>query len=134
MPRKWTWIVVAGTLAAAGSGATALAKPSRPSMPSMPSMQVTPAPTVTQTFDKATFGPLDVTGTYKAERWKAKIKTQSVTDLYFTTTTLPPGTSTDWHSHPGPSLVIVKAGIVTNYMSSDPQCMGQVLALPQHSV
>src|SRR6201999_2093952 len=85
----------------------------------------------TQTFDKATFGPLDVTGTYKAERWKAKIKTQSVTDLYFTTTTLPPGTSTDWHSHPGPSLVIVKAGIVTNYMSSDPQCMGQVLSAGQ---
>jgi quercetin dioxygenase-like cupin family protein len=36
-----------------------------------------------------------------------------------------PGGSTGWHSHPGPSLILVLSGTVTNYSSGDPTCTGQ---------
>ena len=37
-----------------------------------------------------------------------------------------PGGSFGWHSHPGPSLVIVKAGTLTFYEASDPTCTPSV--------
>jgi len=33
-----------------------------------------------------------------------------------------PGGSTGWHSHPGPVVVLVKAGELTFYSSNDPTC------------
>src|SRR5262249_39961082 len=30
--------------------------------------------------------------------------------------------STGWHMHPGPSLILVVAGTVTNYLGADPSC------------
>ena len=38
----------------------------------------------------------------------------------------PPGSDTGWHSHPGPSLIFVVAGTVTNYTSGDRACRPQV--------
>jgi hypothetical protein len=78
--------------------------------------------TVTSTAFMATFDPLDVLGVSRPDRWRAKIETKGKTDLYITDNVIPPGGSTGWHSHPGPSLVIVKSGTVTDYMSSDPRC------------
>jgi hypothetical protein len=37
------------------------------------------------------------------------------TDVALVRATLEPGGSTGWHGHPGPSIVIVKSGIVTMY-------------------
>ena len=37
-----------------------------------------------------------------------------------------PGGSFGWHSHPGPSLVIVKSGTLTFYEASDPTCTPSV--------
>ena len=37
---------------------------------------------------------------------------------------LAPRGTTGWHSHPGPSLILVVAGTVTNYMGDDPTCTG----------
>ena len=39
--------------------------------------------------------------------------------------TIAPGGSFGWHSHPGPSLVIVKTGALTLYRADD--CTGQVV-------
>jgi quercetin dioxygenase-like cupin family protein len=36
-----------------------------------------------------------------------------------------PGGSTGWHSHPGPAVVLVKAGELTLYSSEDPTCTGE---------
>lgn len=36
-------------------------------------------------------------------------------DLVFTTSTIEPGGSTGWHSHPGPLLVAVQSGALTRY-------------------
>jgi quercetin dioxygenase-like cupin family protein len=45
-------------------------------------------------------------------------------DVYVAKNTIAPGADSGWHSHPGPSLVIVKSGTVTVYESSDPSCTG----------
>jgi quercetin dioxygenase-like cupin family protein len=36
-----------------------------------------------------------------------------------------PGGHTGWHSHPGPVVVLVKAGELTLYSSEDPTCAGR---------
>ena len=35
-----------------------------------------------------------------------------------------PGGTTGWHSHPGPSLIFVVSGTITNYLAKDPTCTG----------
>ena len=45
-----------------------------------------------------------------------------MTDLYVVNNTISPGGTTGWHSHPGPSLILVTAGMVTNYASDAPNC------------
>jgi quercetin dioxygenase-like cupin family protein len=37
-----------------------------------------------------------------------------------------PGGSFGWHSHPGPSLIIVKSGRLTFYRADDPTCTPEV--------
>jgi quercetin dioxygenase-like cupin family protein len=41
--------------------------------------------------------------------------------------TIPPGKTFGWHSHPGPSLVIVKAGTASFYLAADPTCTPHVV-------
>jgi len=43
--------------------------------------------------------------------------------------TFAPGGTTGWHVHPGPTLVIVKAGAVTNYSAAD--CTAQTYTAGQ---
>ena len=54
--------------------------------------------------------------------WKARIKTKGRSDLHVLQNTIAPGGTFGWHSHPGPSLVIVKSGTATVYMADDPTC------------
>jgi hypothetical protein len=56
------------------------------------------------------------------DRWKAQLKTQGQSDVYVVDNKFPPGASTGWHSHPGPSLILVVTGTVTNYPGNDPSC------------
>jgi quercetin dioxygenase-like cupin family protein len=57
-----------------------------------------------------------------AEFWRARIKTKGSSDLHVLQNTIAPGGTFGWHSHPGPSLVIVKAGTATYYLAADPTC------------
>jgi len=41
--------------------------------------------------------------------------------------TIAPGGTFGWHSHPGPSLVIVKSGTAAFYMADDPSCTPRVV-------
>ena len=59
--------------------------------------------------------------------WKARIKTKGSSDLHVLQNTIAPGGSFGWHSHPGPSLVIVKSGTATFYLASDPKCRPHVV-------
>jgi quercetin dioxygenase-like cupin family protein len=42
-----------------------------------------------------------------------------------------PGGHTGWHSHPGPVVVLVKAGELTFYDSDDPTCTGRTYSAGQ---
>ena len=56
------------------------------------------------------------------EPWKAKLRTHGQSDLYVVDNKFAAGGATGWHSHPGPSLILVVTGTVTNYLGDDPSC------------
>jgi hypothetical protein len=66
--------------------------------------------------------------------WNEVMKTVGATDLYVQQNTWDPATcgspgcvpSTGWHTHPGPSFVIVTQGSVTAYDGDDPACTPHV--------
>jgi quercetin dioxygenase-like cupin family protein len=86
--------------------------------------QPTPAPEVSTTIlAKSLFDQFHVTARSPApERWKALLKTHGQSDVYVVDNKFPPGASTGWHSHPGPSLILVVTGTVTNYPGDNPNC------------
>jgi quercetin dioxygenase-like cupin family protein len=59
--------------------------------------------------------------------WHARIKTKGSSDLYVLENRIAPGGTFGWHSHPGPSLVIVKSGALTLYLAADPTCTPRVI-------
>lgn len=48
-------------------------------------------------------------------------------DVHVTINTVAPGGHSGWHTHPGPSFVVVKSGTVTVYDGDDPTCVGRVI-------
>ena len=58
--------------------------------------------------------------------WDEQIRTKGDSDLYVQQNTWQPGGSTGWHTHPGPSFVIVTQGSVTEYDGDDPSCTPHV--------
>lgn len=63
--------------------------------------------------------------TLAGDRWGALLKTHGLTDGYVVDNKFAPGQTTGWHSHPGPSLIFVVAGAVTNYDSKTEHCVGK---------
>jgi quercetin dioxygenase-like cupin family protein len=59
--------------------------------------------------------------------WKARIRTKGATDIHMLQNTIAPGGTFGWHSHPGPSLVIVKSGTATFYEGGDQACAAHVV-------
>src|SRR5215468_8845566 len=51
-----------------------------------------------------------------------KLFSKHPTDTVVTTTTIAPGGSTGWHSHPGPAFIVVTQGTLTVYDGNDPAC------------
>jgi quercetin dioxygenase-like cupin family protein len=63
----------------------------------------------------------------KTGEWKARIRTKGSSDLEVLEVKIAPGGTFGWHSHPGPSLVIVKSGTATFYLANDPTCTPHVV-------
>jgi len=70
---------------------------------------------------------LDIDTKVKTGDWKADLLTKGASDLFVLQNTIQPGGSFGWHSHPGPSLVIVKSGTATLYFGADPSCTPHVV-------
>jgi quercetin dioxygenase-like cupin family protein len=68
--------------------------------------------------------PVDVK--VKTGDWKLRLKTKGLSDLAVTENRVAPGGHFGWHSHPGPSLVIVLSGTSTFYRGDDPDCTPEV--------
>ena len=133
MKSKWFWAILAGLLGVVVYAGTVLATP--------PSGVVTTTFAVGRfdAFDAITKTPLgdttkpvdgkgeDDDSDNRTNYWKARLKTTGASDLYVLQNTIAPGGTFGWHSHPGPSLVIVKSGTATFYLGDDPNCAPQVV-------
>ena len=86
----------------------------------------TPASGVTSTlFAVGQFG--EIKAKTLSSSWQVRIDTKGESDLHVLENRIAPGGTFGWHSHPGPSLVIVKTGALTLYRGDDPNCTGQVV-------
>ena len=56
----------------------------------------------------------------KKNFWRARINVKGATDVHIVENIIAPNGTFGWHSHPGPSLVIVKSGTLSVYMP--PSC------------
>jgi quercetin dioxygenase-like cupin family protein len=100
----------------------------------VPARATPPSPEVTTTpIGMGRFAAIDTNVTTDIDPgtptqfWRARIKTKRSSDLYVLENTIPPGKTFGWHSHPGPSLVIVKSGTATFYLAADPTCTPHVV-------
>jgi quercetin dioxygenase-like cupin family protein len=57
---------------------------------------------------------------------QVRIHTKGLSDVHMTTNVVAPGGTSGWHTHPGPSIVVVKSGTATVYDGDDPTCTPQV--------
>jgi quercetin dioxygenase-like cupin family protein len=124
MKRKWLLLLLLlGAVGGAVYGGIALATP--------------PSGVVTQTFGVGRFTDIDATTKTDIDPgnatnfWQARINTKGESDLYVLQNTIAPGGTFGWHSHPGPSLVIVKSGTATFYLADDPTCSPKVVTAGQ---
>jgi quercetin dioxygenase-like cupin family protein len=119
MRAKWVSVLVVAAVGAAVYGGTVLA--------------TNPSGVTTTTFGVGRFDDIDastktdVNPGHATDFWQARINTKGSSDLYVLQNTIVPGGTFGWHSHPGPSLVIVKSGTATFYMADDPTCSPQVV-------
>lgn len=74
------------------------------------------------TLARAQLSELDIASHVDSSEWKAMLKTKGLSDLYVQKNDLRPGATSGWHTHPGPSLIIVTKGTVTVYEGDDPAC------------
>jgi quercetin dioxygenase-like cupin family protein len=118
MRRKAFWVLLAAAAAAGVSAATVLA--------------TNPGGQSTTTYAKATVGPLDLKAkAHPASLWRARLRTHGLSDFYVVDNKFAVGGTTGWHSHPGPSLIFVVAGQITNYHGDDPTCTPHVYTAGQ---
>jgi quercetin dioxygenase-like cupin family protein len=110
---KWVCALVLGALGAAVCGGIAVA--------------TTPSGVTTTTFGVGRFNDIhattktDIDPGPRTRFWRSRIDTKGASDVYVLQNTIAPGGTFGWHSHPGPSLVIVKSGTATFY-HGDPGC------------
>ena len=90
-------------------------------------VQATPSTATSTVLAQARVAPIDITAhnrTVDGKRWRTELETRGLTDGYVVDNKFQSGQSTGWHSHPGPSLIFVVSGSVTNYDSDAPRCAG----------
>jgi quercetin dioxygenase-like cupin family protein len=115
--RKRVLVTTAGIAAAIALVSTALIM--------VPALATPPKGVTTAPIAVGRFDAIDTK--IKTGAWKAKIKTKGASDLHVLENTIAPGGTFGWHSHPGPSLVIVKSGAATFYLADDPTCSPHVV-------
>jgi quercetin dioxygenase-like cupin family protein len=109
MSSKSLWALLAVFFAVAVYAGTVLATPQ--------------SGVTTSTVAKSAFDEIGINAhTLPANEWQARLKTQGHSDVYVVSNKFAPGGTTGWHSHPGPSLIFVVSGTISNYHGDDPSC------------
>jgi mannose-6-phosphate isomerase-like protein (cupin superfamily) len=110
MTRKWLWALVVVVLALA--------------VYAVPVLATDGSGVIGTGLAQGTLGPIDIK--VKSGEWELEWKTEGLSDVSVTENRVVPGGHFGWHSHPGPSLVVVKSGTATFYRGDDPDCRPQV--------
>ena len=69
---------------------------------------------------KGVFGAIDVKN--ETDGHELELKTKGLSDVYVTRNAIAVGGHSGWHTHPGPSLIIVTLGEIMAYDGDDPTC------------
>src|SRR6266850_2556821 len=59
---------------------------------------------------------------------EVELRATGLTDVHVLQNKIAPGGTFGWHSHPGPSIVVVQSGVLTLYRAGDPDCTAQEYA------
>jgi quercetin dioxygenase-like cupin family protein len=78
-------------------------------------------------FAVGQFHEIGALSTAYSGSWQAQVNTKGESDVWILENKVAPGGSFGWHSHPGPSLVVVKTGALTLYRANDPSCTPQIV-------
>lgn len=106
MKSKWTLAVVVGLVGLAATAGVVLATPGS-------------GFTAAQQW-KGVFDEIDVKA--ETDSYELELKTKGVSDVYVTRNAIAVGGHSGWHTHPGPSLIIVTVGEIMAYDGDDPTC------------
>lgn len=74
---------------------------------------------------RGTYNPFDVRGDPKS--LDVAVESKRPVDIVVRTHDYAPGSSTGWHTHPGPVFITVLDGAVTFYEYDDPSCTPKVV-------
>jgi quercetin dioxygenase-like cupin family protein len=110
--------ILSSATALALVGAIALLVPQASATPQSGVTSVTIAQGAFDDID--VFAKTDLDPGVSRDFWKAMINTKGASHLYVLQNTVVPGGSFGWHSHTGPSLVMVISGTATEYEGNDP--------------
>ena len=88
-------------------------------------VQATPSSGFTSVTISASGVPAIALKTVSATH-QVRINTKGLSDVHVTSNIVAPGGYSGWHTHPGPSIVVVKSGTATVYDGDDPTCTPQV--------
>jgi quercetin dioxygenase-like cupin family protein len=73
-----------------------------------------------------TFDGLDATSATDSHH--VELRATGATDVHVLQNKIAPGGTFGWHSHPGPSIVVIQSGVLTLYRADDLDCTPQVYA------
>ena len=110
MRHRFAFALIAGLLGATAFGGVVLATPS--------------SGVTSTTIAQGILDPIKTKS--KIGDWEVEIETRGQSNLVVVENRIAPGGDFGWHSHPGPSLVIVKSGTATFYRGDDPTCTPKV--------
>ena len=83
------------------------------------------------TLVRANAGTIDAGSTYNDLGFVSKLKTHANTDIVVNNNTMTAGGTSGWHTHPGITIVAIKAGALTLYDGDDPLCEPKVYTAGQ---
>ena len=84
-----------------------------------------PSGVTTTTFAVGAFDEIDAK--VVGPDFQVRIDTKGTSDVHVLENRLAPGATFGWHSHPGPSFVVVKTGALWVYKADAPGCTPEVV-------
>ena len=114
MRRTTIWVLALGLVGAAAYGGVAMATPISGVTNPTWSPVIGQFPSGIEASTKTDIDPGRAT-----DFWKVNISAKGATDVHIVENIIAPGGTFGWHSHPGPSLVIVKSGTLSVYHAGE---------------